>query len=92
MTIDGQVIGRVNHRNEAEPGSAPVTARRFDLDDVGAQVAHHHRAEGPCEYSREVQDSYAFKGQSCPTLVGSMNHSIRELWRGNSGVVVTRAT
>ena len=48
-------------RAHTVPKGGPVAGlvaagRRFDLDHVGAHVAHHHRAEGSGQCASEVYD------------------------------------
>ena len=40
-----------------------VAGRRLDLDDVGAEIGEHHRAERPGHHLRDVEDAEAFESR-----------------------------
>ena len=44
------------------------SGRRFDEQDVGAEVAEHHRAERPGREAREVENLDAFESEHVSSL------------------------
>jgi len=44
----------------------PITAGRFDLDDLGLEIAQQHAGHGPRHALREVGDAHAPVGRHAP--------------------------
>src|SRR3989442_2723315 len=63
VAVDGREDGA--HAGTAAPVAQIVAAPRpLDLDDVGAEVAQEHRAVGPGDDAREVEDAKASQDHS----------------------------
>src|SRR5439155_19859090 len=64
---DAALVAVAGRERRAHPVTAAqvaqvvATARTFDLDDVGAEVAEEHRAEGTRDDPREIEDADALE-------------------------------
>src|SRR5262249_31422157 len=59
--VDGHEVRRLA-ADERRPASRVVAlARLLDLDDLGAHVGEHHRAEGTGQHAREIEHADATK-------------------------------
>src|SRR2546427_794434 len=57
VAVDGHEIRRLAAREGRPAPRVVALPRPFELDDLSAHVAQHHRAEGPGEDAGEIQDA-----------------------------------
>src|SRR5207247_3198901 len=55
VAVDGHEVRRLAAREGRPAPRVVALPRLFDLDDLGAHVAQHHRAERPGEAAGEIQ-------------------------------------
>ena len=71
VAVDGEVVGAVGTDEVRRHAAGDVAHRRLHLDDVGAEVGQHLRAERPGQHLRQIEHAHARQRRRARFRVGS---------------------